>query len=160
MWAIDDFTEDNGATHIIPGSHKWEREGLMPKREYKEYEVTQGVMSAGSVLVYFGYVLHCGGANKSLESRIGLVTSYSLGWLRQSENMYLSIPQDLTKSFPKRLQQLLGYFVDQPNLGQVEGQDPIDILLDRDITNKEFKEFIPEDVLVLLEEHREGLKAA
>ncbi|PCJ95221.1 MAG: hypothetical protein COA45_12290 [Zetaproteobacteria bacterium] len=160
MWAIDDFTKENGATHIVPGSHKWKRVGLMPERQPKEHEIIQGAMPAGSVLIYFGSLLHCGGANKTLKPRTGMVTSYSLGWLRQSENSYLAVPQGLAKTLPERLQRLLGYFVHQPNLGQIEGRDPIEILQNKDIVNKEFREFIPNDVLKILEEHRKSLQAA
>ena len=160
MWAIDDFTEENGATHVVPGSHKWSRVGLLPDRQPTEQEITQGVMPAGSVLVYFGSLLHCGGANKALKPRTGMVTSYCLGWLRQSENLYLSTSQELARNFPERLQRLLGYFVHQPNLGQVEGRDPIELLHGKDIENKQFQEFISEEVQQILQEQRKILQAA
>ncbi len=157
MWAVDDFTAENGATHVVPGSHKWEREGLLPNREPKSHEITQGVMPAGSVLIYFASLLHCGGANKTDSSRTGVVTSYCLGWLRQSENQYLSVPLDLAKSFPERLQRLMGYFVHQPNLGQVEGRDPIEILQDKKIVNQRFEEFLQEEVYEAIAEHKKSM---
>lgn len=160
MWAVDDFTNDNGATHLVPGSHKWERVGLMPERQPEPHEITQGEMPAGSVLIYFGSLLHCGGANKTNKPRTGLVTSYCLGWLRQSENLYLATSKELAKTLPERLQRLLGYFVHEPNLGQVEGRDPIELLQGKEIINSEFKEFIPADVLEILEEHRRLSQAA
>ena len=83
-----------------------------------------------------------------------------MGWLRQSENLYLATPIELAKTFPERLQRLLGYFVHQPNLGQVEGNDPIELLNGNDIVNQEFKEFIPDDVKKILVEHRKSSQAA
>lgn len=149
MWAVDDFTADNGATHVVPGSHKWPKD-----RQPEPHEITQGEMPAGSVLIYFGGLLHAGGANTSAAPRTGLVISYCLGWLRQTENHYLAIPLNLAKTFPKRLQRLLGYFVHEPNLGCVEGQDPIRLLEGTLVTNGEFKEFMPAEITPVLEEHR------
>ena len=160
MWAIDDFTEENGATHIVPGSHKWERQDLLPLRQPEEHEIIQGTMPAGSVLIYFASLLHGGGANKTNAPRTGMVTSYCLGWLRQSENQYLAVSQDLAKTFPSRLQRLMGYFVHAPNLGQVEGRDPIEALKYADITNKGFDEFLPEEVKPFLDEWKKMQKAA
>ena len=154
MWAVDDFTEENGATNLVPGSHKWPRVNLMPDRIPEKEEITQGIMSAGSVLIYLGSLLHCGGANRSLSPRTGLVMSYNLGWLRQSENQYLAVSQDLAKTLPERLQRLLGYFVHQPNLGQVEGRDPINLLQDKNIVDSGFEEFLPEAVKELLRDYK------
>jgi len=160
MWAIDDFTEKNGATHIVPGSHKWERHDLLPIRQPEAHEIIQGVMPAGSVLIYFASLLHGGGANKTNLPRTGMVTSYCLGWLRQSENQYLAVSQDLAKTFPTRLQKLMGYFVHAPNLGQIEGRDPIELLKYASITNKGFDEFLPEEVKPFLEEWKKIQKVA
>lgn len=160
MYAVDEFTAENGATILVPGSHKWERTGLLPNRKPQEHEITQGAMSAGSVLIYFGSLLHCGGANKTMKPRTGLVISYSLGWLRQSENQYLAVPYNVAKTLPERLQRLLGYFVHQPNLGQLEGRDPIEFLQGKDLTNALFQEYLPPEVQPFIEEHKAQLKAA
>jgi ectoine hydroxylase-related dioxygenase (phytanoyl-CoA dioxygenase family) len=77
MWAVDDFTKENGATLLVPGSHRWPRD-----RAPEPHEITQGEMSKGSVLIYFGSLLHAGGANRTDTSRTGIVISYCLGWLR------------------------------------------------------------------------------
>lgn len=160
MWAIDDFTNENGATHVIPGSHKWERVGLLPERQPEGKEIIQAEMPAGSVLIYFASLLHGGGANNSQKSRTGLVTSYCLGWLRQSENQYLVAPAEEAWTYPEKLQKLLGYFVHEPNLGQVEGRDPIELLNDDNIINSGFEEFLPEEVKPFLDEWKENQKAA
>jgi len=160
MWAVDDFTAENGATNLVPGSHNWERHGLIPEREPLPDEVTQGVMPAGSVLIYFGSLLHCGGANRTAKPRTGIVLSYCQGWLRQSENQYLAVPLALAKTLPERLQRLLGYFVHQPNLGQIEGRDPIELLQGKNIVNAGFEEFLPAELQPLLDQHKERLKQA
>ncbi len=147
MWAIDDFTFDNGATHLVPGSHKWEQDRL-PEPE----EITQGVMKAGSVLLYLGSLIHGGGANRTQKSRTGVVLSYCCGWLRQAENQYLAVSVSEAKKYSTRLQELLGYFVHKPNLGSVEGRDPIEILNGQNIENAIFTEFLPDEVKPAIKE--------
>jgi ectoine hydroxylase-related dioxygenase (phytanoyl-CoA dioxygenase family) len=149
MWAVDDFTKENGATLLVPGSHKWPRD-----RAPEPHEITQGEMSKGSVLIYFGSLLHAGGANRTDTSRTGIVISYCLGWLRQAENQYLAVPPDIARALPEELQRLLGYFVHKPNLGSIEGQDPIRMLKEGQSGASPFQEFIPKEVQPLLEEHR------
>ena len=104
LWAITDFTAENGATNIAPGSHKWDW-----NREANDNELTQAVMPKGSVLLYTGTVLHGGGENRSSERRIGLNLTYCLAWLRQQENQYLSCPPHIAKDLDEELQDLLGY---------------------------------------------------
>ena len=144
----------------MPGGRKWERAGLIPERVPTPDEITQGVMPAGSVLIYFGSLLHCGGANRTAKPRTGVVLSYCQGWLRQSENQYLAVPLDLARTLPERLQRLLGYFVHEPNLGQIEGRDPIELLQGKNIVNAGFEEFLPEELQPLLDEHKARLREA
>ncbi|WGJ15120.1 phytanoyl-CoA dioxygenase family protein [Methylocapsa sp. D3K7] len=120
MWAYSEFTKENGATIVIPGSHNWEDKARLPKVE----EATQAEMAPGEVLVYVGSLLHCGGANYSKLPRTGVVMSYCLGWLRQSENQYFAAPPEIGKYFDKELQDMLGYCVQRPNLGMYEGTEP------------------------------------
>ena len=112
IWAITDFTAENGATQVVPGSTKWPDE-----TEIKPEQITQAEMKAGSVLVYSGSVFHGGGENRSTGDRIGINLTYTLGWLRQEENQYLSAPPDLITQFPKEFQELIGYDMGQYALG-------------------------------------------
>lgn len=112
IWALSDFTAENGATRVVPGSSDWPED-----RVATEQEITQATMDAGAVLVYTGSVFHGGGANRSDSDRIGLNITYSLGWLRQEENQYLSTPTELAKSLPRELQELIGYSMGQYALG-------------------------------------------
>lgn len=155
MWAVDDFTLENGATHVVPGSHKWD-----PLRQPEDDEILQAEMTAGSVLVYFASLLHGGGKNWSEHSRTGIVLSYNLGWLRQAENHYLAIPRDIAKQFPERLQKLIGYFIHEPNLGCVEGQDPILLLQGEHIENSGFEEFLSEESKEFLRQYKRGVRKA
>jgi ectoine hydroxylase-related dioxygenase (phytanoyl-CoA dioxygenase family) len=120
MWAYSEFTKVNGATIVVPGSHNWEDKERLPKDE----EVTQAEMVPGEVLVYVGSLLHFGGGNYSTSPRTGVVVSYCLGWLRQSENQYFAAPPEIAKHFDKELQDMLGYCVQRPNLGMYEGAEP------------------------------------
>ena len=104
MWALTEFTRENGATRVVPGSAAWPEEV-----EASSADIACAEMTPGSVLVYSGSVLHGGGANTSPADRVGLNISYSLGWLRQEENQYLSCPPELAKDFAPELQELLGY---------------------------------------------------
>lgn len=113
IWAVTDFTHENGATRLVPGSHKWER-GRAPE----PHEIVSAEMKAGSVLLYTGSVLHGGGANStSDQTRIGLLIHYTLNWLRQEENQYLCYPPEVAAKFPARLRALIGYSKGGPNLG-------------------------------------------
>lgn len=112
IWAITDFTKENGATNIIPGSNGWD-----PERHPSREEVEYAEMEAGSVLVYSGSVVHSGGANVSDADRIGLNITYALGWLRQEENQYLSCPPEVAKDFDPELQAMLGYAMGSYALG-------------------------------------------
>jgi ectoine hydroxylase-related dioxygenase (phytanoyl-CoA dioxygenase family) len=112
IWAINDFTEENGATQVVPGSTGWPDD-----RKAEPEEICQAVMSAGSVLLYTGSVFHSGGANLSSGDRIGANLTYALSWLRQEENQYLSTPPELAKHYSPELQDLLGYAMGQFALG-------------------------------------------
>ncbi|MGK0338204.1 MAG: hypothetical protein ACJAXW_001130 [Candidatus Azotimanducaceae bacterium] len=104
IWALTDFTSENGATQVVPGSHRWDYD-----RKAEREDVTQAEMSRGSVLVYSGSVIHGGGENRSEEDRIGINLTYALGWLRQEENQFLSCPPEIAKGIDPLLQELLGY---------------------------------------------------
>jgi ectoine hydroxylase-related dioxygenase (phytanoyl-CoA dioxygenase family) len=105
MWALTDFTEENGATHVVPGSHRHIGRGMHVDLSDSE----QAVMSKGSVLFYLGSTWHGAGANRSDEARMGLVNTYSLGWLRQEVNQYLNVPMDIARTYDERMRCLLGY---------------------------------------------------
>ena len=112
MWALTDFTRENGATRVIPGSPDWP-----DGRRADKDEIAQAEMTRGSVLLYTGSVLHAAGANDSADDRIGLNITYSLAWLRQEENQYLSCPPEIAKTLSTELQDLLGYTLGSYALG-------------------------------------------
>jgi len=112
IWALDDFTAENGATHVAPGSITWPDD-----RQPKGDEIVQAEMPAGSVLVYTGGVFHGGGENRSDHDRIGLNLTYTLGWLRQEENQYLACPPEIARTLDPELQALIGYSMGSYALG-------------------------------------------
>lgn len=128
MWALTDFTAENGATRVIKGSHLWD-DSRLPSADD---EIVQAVMPRGSCLIYLGSVWHGGGANRSKDQwRNGMICGYSLGWLRQEENQYLAVPPAVAKGLPEKVQHLIGYKIHGGFLGWVEGHDPHVVLEDR-----------------------------
>ena len=105
IWALSDFTSENGATRIIPCSHKFDS-----SPEYgKEYEAVTATMAAGSVMLFDSALWHGGGANISEGRRFAFSCAYCWGWMRQQENLQLGIPLKTARGFPRRLQELCGY---------------------------------------------------
>jgi ectoine hydroxylase-related dioxygenase (phytanoyl-CoA dioxygenase family) len=127
MWALDDFTVENGATRIWPGSNHQLDVPLMPEEEAKP-----AAMPAGSVCLFLGTTLHSGGANRSARPRRGFLASYALGWLRTWENQFLAYPPHVARSFSPELAELVGYSQHKPSLGNFEGQCPSVLLQDED----------------------------
>ena len=125
MWALDDFTEANGATVVIPGSHRW-----IDERPDKDSTVVRAVMPAGSVMLFVGSLFHGGGANTTDKARLGVILEFCAGWLRPQENHVLGVPKQIVTDLPPRLQELLGYDV-LGLLGNVDGRHPRKYLDDR-----------------------------
>ena len=125
MWALDDFTEDNGATVVFPGSHKWDDHA--PDLDKPSF---QAVMPAGSVMIYLGGLFHSGGANRTNRARLGVILEFCAGWLRPQENHVLAVPKEIVMGLPPRLQELLGYNV-VGLLGNVDGRTPLKYVDDR-----------------------------
>jgi ectoine hydroxylase-related dioxygenase (phytanoyl-CoA dioxygenase family) len=128
--ALVDFTADNGATRVVPGSHRWEAD-----RVATDDEIVAAEMPAGSAVIYLGSTMHFGGANVTAdESRRGMHVSYCVGWLRTEENQYLATPLDVVRSLPRESQELLGFAahdavaVGGGYLGTVDVQDPVELI--------------------------------
>jgi ectoine hydroxylase-related dioxygenase (phytanoyl-CoA dioxygenase family) len=119
MWALDDFTEENGATRVVPGSHRWTDRMAGP-----DDATVPAVMPAGSVMFYVGKIWHGGGANTTDKPRLGVILEYVASWLRAQENHLLAVPRDVVATLPERLQELLGYNIYPPFVGYVDGRHP------------------------------------
>jgi ectoine hydroxylase-related dioxygenase (phytanoyl-CoA dioxygenase family) len=120
MWALDDFTVDNGATEVIPGSHRWGDERPTPD----DPRTRKIVMPAGSVVVFQGTLWHRGGANGTDRPRLGITPQYCQPWARQLENMTLAVPLEVAAGLPRRAQELLGFSIHPPLMGYVNGMHP------------------------------------
>jgi ectoine hydroxylase-related dioxygenase (phytanoyl-CoA dioxygenase family) len=130
--ALVDFSAENGATRVVPGSHRWPDD-----RRPTNDELVPAEMHAGSAVIYLGSTIHGGGANVTAGNRRrGMHVSYCAGWLRTEENQYLAVPVDVVRELPRRSQELLGYTAHDAiasgggYLGVVELQDPVALLAD------------------------------
>lgn len=127
--ALTDFVEENGATAVVPGSHRWETD-----RRPDEHEVTYAEMPAGSAVIYLGSTIHAGGTNQTPCGRPGIHLSYVVGWLRPEENNTLAVPPEVARTLPRRAQELVGYAMHDATgvgggyLGCVDLQNPADLL--------------------------------
>ena len=123
MWALTDFTEANGATRLVPGSHK------KPNPKYGgAYETIAAEMPKGSVLIWDGALWHGGGANHTDARRTGLAMNYCAGFIRQQENQQLGVPPQTARGFSPRLQELIGYGVYRGLIGHIDKQSPAQLL--------------------------------
>jgi len=123
MWPLTDFTVANGATRLWPGSHLGAVGGVAD-----EADAVTPELAPGDVLVFLGSTLHGGGANATELPRRGLVVSYCLGWLKPFENQWLIYPPAIARTFSPELAALVGYAQHRPNLGNVEGRCPSELL--------------------------------
>jgi ectoine hydroxylase-related dioxygenase (phytanoyl-CoA dioxygenase family) len=127
MWALTDFTEANGATRVVPGSHRWDRS---PQPFGEPVETIPAEMKAGSVLVFDGSIWHGGGPNRTSQRRLGLAMNYCAGWMRQQENQQLGIPLEIARTFSPRLRALAGFGLYRKLIGHIDKCSPEDLLED------------------------------
>lgn len=138
IWAFDDFTQDNGATEVVPGSHLWP-EGRKPHHS----EITKVVMPAGSVVVFLGTLMHRGGANHSDAKRLAITPQYCAPALRQIENMVLAVPPEKAANYSARIQSMLGYNIIDPGfMGYVDGRHPR-ALIDAEYRGRKYDAGLP-----------------
>ena len=128
MWALTDFTEANGATRIIPGTHLADH-----SPDYgAAFDSIAAEMRAGSVLIWHGSLWHGGGANTTDETRMGIAMNYCAGYIRQQENQQLGLSRETVSRFSPRLRELVGYSVYNMLIGHINKQSPDQLLLDRE----------------------------
>ncbi len=128
VWAVSDFTAENGATLLVPGSHKADS---MPDYDM-DADTVPGEMKKGSLLFWHGSLWHAGGTNKTDQRRYAIANYYCAGFMRQQENQQLGVPLGMAKRFPRRLKELCGYSVYKGLYGHVDNVDPITMLGERD----------------------------
>lgn len=124
IWALSDFTEANGATRIVPGSHRFDA----PPRYGSDHPTIAAEMPAGSILLYDSALWHAGGPNTTDDRRWAIACYYCVGWMRQQENQQLGLQTADARRMPRRLQQLCGWSVWQGQYGHVDNRDPIEFL--------------------------------
>lgn len=140
FWALDETTELNGATEVLPGSHLWAQhdiDGLLQASHFEQQSdcdtsVNPGAhpdavkvsLKAGSMMIAKGALLHRGGSNRSDKPRLIITPQYCAGWARPLENMMAAVPAEIARTLPERAQELLGYSIHPPFMGYVDGMHP------------------------------------
>ncbi len=138
FWAIDETTDDNGATEILPGSHLWPEDvidGAVGSDDFARDkaresdtgdrpDIKKAIMPAGSLMLAKGTLWHRGGANRSDKPRLIITPQYCPGWTRQLENMALAVPPEVARTLPQRARELIGYSIHTPFMGYVDGRHP------------------------------------
>jgi ectoine hydroxylase-related dioxygenase (phytanoyl-CoA dioxygenase family) len=120
MWAIDEFTAENGATVLLPGSHRWGQD-----REPLEGDLrVPAVMSPGSCVFFLGTLWHGGGANESDAPRMAVTAQYCEPWLRTQETFTLSVPRETARRLSPEIRRMIGYSIHPPFVGAVNGMHP------------------------------------
>jgi ectoine hydroxylase-related dioxygenase (phytanoyl-CoA dioxygenase family) len=127
IWAIDDFTADNGATVMIPGSHRWDDRS---PTEEEDANAIPCVMKRGSFVFLHGTLWHAGGANRTDRSRMCVAAQYCAPWCRTQENSFLAIPLERVRQCSEHMKRLLGYSIHPPFMGFVDGMHPKRLLED------------------------------
>ena len=149
FWAIDDTTELNGSTEVIPASHLWDEqmvEGAVKPADFSNAaapnatsdfgnrpDAVKLMMPSGSLAITKGTLWHRGGANRSDRARLIITPQYCVGWVRQLENMALAVPAELAEKLPERARELIGYSIHPPFMGHVDGVHPRRLLRSRAI---------------------------
>ena len=142
FWALDDTTETNGATEVLPYSHQWDRPDIVGRLEDEHFEQrsalsehpeagidrVKATMKAGSLMIMRSDVWHRGGANQTNEDRLIVTPQYCAGWARPLETMLLAVPPETVARLPSRTQALLGYSIHTPFMGYVDGMHPSRVL--------------------------------
>lgn len=137
LYALSEYTEANGATRVIPGSHKW-NDDRAPRYE----ESVPAEMNPGDGLIYLGSTYHGGGQNVTQNSpRTAIATTLVLGYLRQEENQYIAVPRERVRQFPERVQRLLGWGTNPPFCGWIEMRDP-NYLVSSDMLNTKAEDIL------------------
>ena len=127
MWALTDFTEENGATRVVPGSHRWQNPDYFG--DQSNIESVPAEMPKGSVLIWHGSTWHGGGANTTKDHvRIGIAMNYCAGFIRQQENQHLGIPPEIVAGFTPQLRQLCGFGMYRGLTGNIEKHSPAYLL--------------------------------
>jgi len=127
VMAVDPFTADNGATRLIPGSHKWGDD----RQPISSDECIPAVMPAGSAIFFLGTLWHGGGANRTENARLALTAQYCEPWLRQQENFSRGVSTEVVNRVSEDIRRMLGYSVHGPFMGMVDGMSPKRTLGDR-----------------------------
>jgi ectoine hydroxylase-related dioxygenase (phytanoyl-CoA dioxygenase family) len=140
FWAIDDTTEINGSTEVIPGSHMWDERRIEGAASLADFNARSALdqghdpgyredavklaMPSGSLAIAKGTLWHRGGSNRSASPRLIITPQYCAGWLRQLENMCLAVPPEVAETLPERARELIGYSIHPPFMGYVDGVHP------------------------------------
>ena len=139
MWALSDFTHENGATLVVPESNNWDHDPVMGE----DYKTISLEMPAGSIAFVVGTCYHGAGANTTDEIRWALTINYCNGSMRQQENLMLGVRPERMMTFPEELQNILGFKLCK-GAGHIFASDPRQELSNRYGTGSKVDDYLEE----------------
>ena len=139
MWALSDFTLENGATLVVPESNNWDHDPVMGE----DYKTISLEMPAGSIAFVVGTCYHGAGANTTDEIRWALTINYCNGSMRQQENLMLGVRPERMMTFPEELQNILGFKLCK-GAGHIFASDPRQELSNRYGTGSKVDDYLEE----------------
>jgi ectoine hydroxylase-related dioxygenase (phytanoyl-CoA dioxygenase family) len=114
-WMMDDFTAENGATLVVPGTH------LSRKKPPWSYDALEDQVTlsapAGSLAMWFSQVWHRSGENTSERPRRALLGNYIRAWIKPHNDFTRSVPPDIISRYSPRTRYLLGWSAFGPTRG-------------------------------------------
>lgn len=107
MFAIDQFSAENGATMVVPGTHQTLS---IPDQEYLKANAIPVECPAGSIFIFDSTLWHSAGANTSGADRLAINHQFTRSYIKQQIDYVRALDHETMLAQKPRTQQLLGWY--------------------------------------------------